>query len=195
MLIPSFLQEPLLNIAPLLTTAVIAPHGMTDLVHAENDDKVSQLFRINGLIVVSSILLQTVHMDNVINAVFAISSAIHFRHDFPIKSEFLKLCASTALVVNAESIGVELFICYMCFIHVPNHYNIYKPVLMNNLKRSFHYILVCAIIGTYALYSNLDIMHNGNVFTISKALIVSHIVYEEIYTKNNTVVNNVSLFE
>ena len=33
----------------MLTTAVIAPHGMTDLVHAEINDKVLPLFRINIL--------------------------------------------------------------------------------------------------------------------------------------------------
>ena len=55
MLIPYTLQTSFNNIIPVLTTAVIAPHGMTDLIHAENNNKVMQLFRINILCVASSI--------------------------------------------------------------------------------------------------------------------------------------------
>ena len=47
MILPPAIQTPLTNIIPLLTTAVIAPHGMTDLIHAEINDKVLPLFRIN----------------------------------------------------------------------------------------------------------------------------------------------------
>ena len=31
-----------------------------------------------------------------------------------------------------------------------------------------------------------QMMYDENVYTVSKALIISHIIYEEIYTKNNT---------
>jgi hypothetical protein len=195
MLIPHTLQEPLMNIVPLLTSAVIAPHGMTDLIHAENNDKVLQLFRINIVAVAASMLLHMMNMDGMTTAAFLTSSAIHFRHDFPIKNEFLKLFASSALVMNAENIGVELFIIYMCFIHVPNHYKIYKPMIMDNMKKSLFYISLCAIVATYAVYSNVQLMYDENVFCISKALIVSHIVYEELYTKNNTIMNNVNVFD
>ena len=57
------------------------------------------------------------------------------------------------------------------------------------------YILICAIATTSYFYSNGEIMYDENVFTISKALIISlnksycHIVYEELYTKNNTVIS------
>jgi len=193
MLIPHSLQEPLMNIIPLLTTAVIAPHGMTDLIHAENNDKVLQLFRINIVAVAASMLLHMINLDEMTTTAFLTSSAIHFRHDFPVKNEFLKLFASSALVMNAENIGIELFICYMCFIHVPNHYKIYKPMIMNNLKKSIFYISLCAIISTYAMYSNVELIYDKNVFTISEALIISHIFYEEFYTKNNTIVNKMNI--
>ena len=101
------------------------------------------------------------------------SSAIHFRHDFPVKNEFLKLCASSFLVLNAQKIGMDIFILYMCFIHVPNHYTIYKNMIKENFSKSFSYILICAIVTTFYFYSNGELMYNENVFTISTALIIS----------------------
>lgn len=189
MLIPYTLQTSFNNIIPVLTTAVIAPHGMTDLIHAENNNKVMQLFRINILCVASSMLFHIANFDTLTNILFMTSSAIHFRHDFPIKNEFLKLCASSFLVLNAQKIGMDIFILYMCFIHVPNHYTIYKNMIKENFSKSFSYILICAIVTTFYFYSNGELMYDENVFTISKALIISHILYEELYTKNNTVIS------
>ena len=58
-----------------------------------------------------------------------------------------------------------------------------------NFSKSFAYIMICAIVITFYFYSNENIMYDENVFTISKALIISHIVYEELYTKNDTIVS------
>ena len=187
MLIPYTLQTTFNNIVPILTTAVIAPHGMTDLIHAENNNKIMQLFRINILCVASSMIFHFADFDTLTNILFMTSSAIHFRHDFPVKNEFLKLCASSFLVLNAQNIGIEAFILYMCFIHVPNHYTIYKNMIKEHFSKSFTYISMCAIISTLYFYSNSNIMYDENIFTISKALIISHIIYEELYTKNNTI--------
>ena len=189
MFIPSVIQTSFDSIVPLLTTAVIAPHGMTDLIHAENNNKIMQLFRINILCVASSMLFQMINLDTITNVLFSTSSAIHFRHDFPVKNEFLKLCISSFLVLNAQKIGMEMFILYMCFIHVPNHYTIYKNMIKENFSKSFAYIMICAIVITFYFYSNENIVYDENVFTISKALIISHIVYEELYTKNDTIVS------
>tara|TARA_B100001173_G_C15978345_1_gene543273 strand:- start:158 stop:742 length:585 start_codon:yes stop_codon:yes gene_type:complete len=189
MILPPAIQKPLIDIIPLLTTAVIAPHGMTDLIHAETNDKVLPLFRINMLCVAGAIALHMVNMDLMTNVAFMTSSAIHFRHDFPIKNEFLKLCASSILVMNSRQIGAELFICYMCFIHVPNHYKTYESMIRENIMKSGLYIGLCAIVSTLYFYSDPNIMQNENLFVLSQALIISHIVYEELYTKNNTVIS------
>jgi hypothetical protein len=189
MILPPAIQTPLTNIIPLLTTAVIAPHGMTDLIHAEINDKVLPLFRINILCAASAMILHMMNMDIMTNVAFMTSSAIHFRHDFPVKNEFLKLCASSMLVMNARQIGIELFICYMCFIHVPNHYKIYEKMIKENMMKSGMYIGLCALVATSYFYSDPNILQNENLFVLSQALIISHIVYEELYTKNNTVIS------
>jgi len=189
MILPPAIQKPLIDIIPLLTTAVIAPHGMTDLIHAETNDKVFPLFRINLLCVAGAMILHMANMDIMTNVAFMSSSAIHFRHDFPIKNEFLKLCASSMLVMNAQQIGMELFICYMCFIHVPNHYKIYKQMIKDNFVKSSMYIGLCAIVSTFYFYSDPNIIQNENLFVLSQALIISHIIYEELYTKNNTAIS------
>ena len=68
-------------------------------------------------------------------------------------------------------------------------------MIKENFSKSFTYIIICAIATTFYFYSNGEIIYDENVFTISKALIISlnksycHIVYEELYTKNNTVIS------
>ena len=93
------------------------------------------------------------------------------------------------LVMNARQIGIELFICYMCFIHVPNHYKIYEKMIKENIMKSGMYIGLCALGATSYFYSDPNILQNENLFVLSQALIISHIVYEELYTKNNTVIS------
>lgn len=189
MILPPAIQIPLTEIIPLLTTAVVAPHGMTDLIHAENNDKVLPLFRINLLCAAGAMIMHMMNMDIMTNVAFMSSSAIHFRHDFPVKNEFLKLCASSVLVLNAQQIGAELFMCYMCFIHVPNHYKTYEPMIKANYVKSCLYIGLCAIVATFYFYSDPNIMQNENLVVLSQALIISHIIYEELYTKNNTAIS------
>jgi len=189
MILPPAIQNPLTEIIPLLTTAVVAPHGMTDLIHAENNDKVLPLFRINLLCAAGAMIIHMMNMDIMTNVAFMSSSAIHFRHDFPVKNEFLKLCASSVLVLNAQQIGAELFMCYMCFIHVPNHYKTYEPMIKANYVKSCLYIGLCAIVATFYFYSDPNIMQNENLVVLSQALIISHIIYEELYTKNNTAIS------
>lgn len=193
MLIPFSIKKQILDIAPLLTTAVITPHGMTDLIHAENENNVLPLFRINIICAGVSMILHIMNMDAMTNFMFMTSSAIHFRHDFPLQNEFLQICASSLLVLNSQNIGIEWFLVYMCFIHVPNHYKIYKQMIKENLVKSGLYISLCGAIATLYFYSDPSILQNDNVFTLSKALIISHIIYEELYTKNNTMFTNSTL--
>ena len=193
MILPPVIQTSLTNIVPLLATAIVGPHGMTDLIHAEINDKILPLFRINILCVSGAMLIHMMNMDLMTNVAFMASSAIHFRHDFPIKNEFLKMCASSTLVLNSQQIGAELFMCYMCFIHVPNHYKTYEPMIKENLVKSGLYIGLCAIVSTFYFYSDPNIIQNENLFVLSQALIISHIMYEELYTKNNTFISTQSI--
>lgn len=199
LILPPQISKQILEITPLLTTVVIAPHGITDLIHAEEHNKLIQLLRINVLSFASSIILHLIHLDVVTNFMFMTCSALHFRHDFPIKNNLMKILGSSLLVINTKIIGIELFILYMCFIHVPNHYRIYEYLIKENITKSFMYISLVAIVSTFLLFSDMSIMENENVYTISKALIISHIIYEEVYTKNNTkniftVLNNIIPF-
>lgn len=191
LILPSQISNKILEITPLLTTVVIAPHGITDLIHAEENNKLIQLFRINILSFAGSIILHLINLDNLTNFMFMISSAIHFRHDFPTKNNLIKILGSSLLVLNTKIIGVELFIIYMCFIHVPNHYRIYQNLIKENMMRSCVYILLVAIVSTYLIFSDVSMIENENVYTISKALIISHVIYEELYTKNNSIFSNI----
>ena len=54
---------------------------------------------------------------------------------------------------------------------------------MKNYDNNLQIIFVT----TFYFYSNGELMYDENIFTIGKALIISHIIYEELYTKNNTI--------
>ena len=191
LILPPQISNKILEITPLLTTVVIAPHGITDLIHAEENNKLIQLFRINILSFAGSIILNLIHLDNMTNFIFMISSAIHFRHDFPTKNNLMQIFGSSLLVLSTKTIGIELFIIYMCFIHVPNHYRIYENLIKKNIMKSCVYISLVAIVSTCLIFSDISMIENENVYTISKALIISHVIYEELYTKNNSIPFNI----
>jgi len=62
---------------------IIAPHGITDIIHAQQKNLIPILFKINGVTILSSILLNKFELENILNLVFITSSIIHFRRDFP----------------------------------------------------------------------------------------------------------------
>jgi len=170
-----------MNIAPLITTTIIAPHGMTDLVHADVNDKKKQLYKLNLICLLGSSFLCFCNQEDFLHLIFILSSAIHFRHDFPVESKPLKLLLSSLLVLNSESIGMPLFLMYMTFIHVPNHYRLNSKLISDNLRYSFLSIAGAMIILFTIGNNSPDLFYNENMFQLSKALIVSHIWYEEKY--------------
>jgi len=191
-ILPPQISKPIIELTPLLTTAIIAPHGMTDLIYAEENNSLQPLLRINAFCIAGAFLIHMMNFDDINNMLFMTSSALHFRHDFPIKNSSIQLLISSLLVANAQNIGIEIFMLYMCLIHVPNHYTIYKNLIAKYPVKSLYYISIVGILSTLFVYSDPSFMYNDNVHTISKGLIISHILYEELYTKNNTLFQNIT---
>ena len=175
-----------MNIAPLITTTIIAPHGMTDLIHADLNDKKKELYKINLICLLGGSFLCICNKEEILHYLFILSSAIHFRHDFfPIKSKPLQLLLSSLLVVNSEKIGMPLFLMYMTFIHVPNHYRLNSKIIRENLRYSFLSIFGATLLLFTIGNNTPDLFYNEQIFHLSKALIISHIWYEEKYIHND----------
>jgi hypothetical protein len=161
-----------------IINGVIAPHGMTDLIHAQQHQLVPQLLKINiGSVALSLICNQ--YNEMVLNALFFMSSIIHFRHDMPQIKRIPRFIWSSLLIFGLFFLHPELFILYMIAIHVPHHYQMSWFFIRQEKWRTFFTIL----------FSTYFFLHVGNKFEItnsivlnlSKGFIISHIIYGESF--------------
>ena len=126
------------NFFKYLTAGLIAPHGITDYIHAYNNNNLKNLNLIN---IISVLLFYSLHYfkkGRVINSLFITSSIIHFRRDFHIiNNEFKKFLLSSIIVyVNIFSDKIIYF--YLTLFHVPNHYiNVWNHLLVDKYRSFF----------------------------------------------------------
>jgi hypothetical protein len=168
---------------PLIKCAIngiIAPHGITDIIHAQQNYLIPQLFSINGLTILSSVLLHKYHLKNVLNVLFISSSIIHFRRDFP-KNKFIpRILFSSILLLISIFYNHNILLFYMLVIHVPNHYNLNWKYLKNEKIQTISTLSIST-----ALF--LIIGNNFDFLTLTpliKGLIISHVIYGEIFIFN-----------
>lgn len=175
------LHQFIMNIAP---PAIIAPHGMTDLIHANKYKLLDQLYRINAATIAGIFACHFFHQDDFINALFLGSSIIHFRNDMPAfgtagcTKNAIKFTCSSMLVATASIMSWNLFMYYMIFIHVPNHYRMNYKHIKHALPETIIAIGGLASILTAVDYSPIN---NPYLDWITKSLIIAHVVYEEVH--------------
>lgn len=165
-------------------SSIIAPHGITDLIHAQQNRLISQLFLIN----IMSIGTTTILINKSVSDMFFFAiSAYHFRNDMPLINLFPKFLISTIILLIFININPLYFVYYMIFLHVPNHYKINLIMMRKQPIYSVSLISIISIISTYIVNSNLilyPITHK-----IARGIIFSHIIYEELYVHKNKLVN------
>lgn len=170
-----------------IISGIIAPHGITDLFHAKQNNCVNQLLSINIACASSSLLLNTIHDPYcLLDASFFISSVIHFRHDMP--QVFPKSDYSTSLLLLLSSIfyNHDIFFIYMLFVHVPHHYYMNRNVIKEQLNLNISILILMTTISLYGTHI-VNVFDSLLLFDLSKGVIISHILYEELYIhKNNT---------
>ena len=169
--------------SPLIISTVIAPHGMTDLIHAYEHKKMQDLFRVNLLCIASACLGDFFHWPQVIDACFVLASIFHFRHDMPKIKNIPPYLFSALLVLNFEKIGIAAFLMYMCFIHVPNHYKQYSDLIEKHRVLTTAMISYAACVFGYITLYHPSLVSSSLMANMVKMIIVSHIVYEEVYDK------------
>ena len=163
-----------------LTTSVIAPHGITDLVHAIEENNMETLLKTYASTVASSYLLTEINMDSTLNFIFFILSVVHFRRDMPNIKEIPRYAWSFLFLQFSIINSPTLFFIYLTFIHVPNHYRLNWYTLKKNPKLSMGIVLLTTLL-IEVLGRDFDkFMLNDSIMSVIKGIIMSHVVYEEI---------------
>lgn len=170
---------------------IIAPHGCTDLVHAIQNKHLINFCKIQSISVASSLLLTKLNQIKIIDTIFYIATIIHFKRDIPkinnISRSFIVCC----MLFMSTYYTPNLFIYYMTFVHVPNHYisNWYY------LKKTPYLSLINLIVNTItititSLFNKNVYINNPLIHTIIKGIIISHIIYQEIFIHKNNYKTN-----
>lgn len=171
----------LIPIAPLtkyLTTSLIAPHGITDLVHAKETNHTMQLLTTYSLTNGGVLGLNYMHYDNAVNILLFLASVMHFQRDIPFRNK--TLLTSMMLLYFIFLDNNSLFL-YLSAIHVPHHYKLSWPFLKKNKPFSFFIIGATTALSMYFGKMYYEYYKDPLIFTILKGIICSHICYEEMY--------------
>lgn len=182
-----------MKLLPFIVTNVIAPHGISDLSHSILTERLPQLMTINAMTIVGSKLITPFNKNILLDIIFVVSSIVHFRKDFPkikinyntipnwvLCSVFLLGCVFAEYKINSD-LGVNMFLSYMTFLHVPNHYRFNWKYIKKNI------ILNLFLLTSFPVLFNLILKYfkinvSGNSFiNLMKAFIISHIIYDELY--------------
>ena len=168
-------------------TTIVAPHGMTDLIHANNTGLVNELVQVNtGIALGGHILHQTQHSE-ILTACFMISSIIHFRHDMPSIKGVPEFVLSGSMVPFFV-LKPDVFYMYMVFIHVPNHYRLNWKYMKPKINDNMIFMLFMTL--TFFLAGEVFFMYfmNDYMFDMAKSVVIGHMLYEELFihkSKNN----------
>ena len=174
------------NFFKYLTAGVVAPHGITDYIHALNNNNLAILSSINILSILFFYSLNFFNKRKFINLLFVSSSVIHFRRDFHIlNNKFLQYLFSSIIVyVNIFSDKIIYF--YLTLFHVPNHYiNVWNDLVIDKYKSFFIISLFTSfsLITSYYLVDEIR-MKNDLLKDILKGFIVAHVIYQEKFVHN-----------
>ncbi len=173
-----------------LTTTLIGPHGITDIIHANNTNILPEMSLTYGSVVGSTLVLSQTNMTPVIDILFFIASIIHFRRDMPNFKYIPRYLWSGSLLLFTMNYSPELFMLYMLAIHVPHHYSMNWEYMKQTPKFSVGLLIITStlmgIIGnSFEPGENMEL-----IITITKGIILSHIAYEELYIFKNNVIEN-----
>jgi len=173
-----------MRIVPFVNNIIIAPHGITDLIHAHHNDLIKPLLQIYGATFTASQILHITHLDIATHILFAVASIAHFRHDLSQLYMYRKtidpVYLSTLFVLLTPLLGTEAFTCYMVLIHVPRHY-IKSMSFLKEYVKEFHILLAIVSVISFYIYEKIGYM---NVLPSLEALVISHVLYNEKFVDN-----------
>ena len=178
----------ILPIKPLIikytTSGLIAPHGMTDFIHAFKNNTLLELNGLYALTTGSFVLLDQIDQSTLINMAFIFSSIFHFQRDVPLQNKSQRCFIITMFFLFCFLVNNEFLLYYMSLVHVPNHYKI-NWNLMKKLPLQSVGLLSISTFLIMFLGEQFYMENNALMNDVLKGIIVSHILYEELYIFND----------
>jgi hypothetical protein len=166
--------------APLqkfLWTQIVAPHGITDLIHAHKHNLYGKLAQIYGISITAASGTQALpHGDYVLLVTLCLASCVHFRHDlvsfFP-SVPYPTLCTGALLFPLVQQ--PDYFLAYMCLLHVPNHYRMAWTYVKE------HRAATLWLLVTMGIVSIIGLDYASTCMAPIIGIVIGHILYEEKY--------------
>ena len=160
----------------------LAPHGITDLIYAYKVNIFSHLFFTYFCSIVLTNMLYYKYK-KLLFYIFYLLSNYHFRND--LNNKFISVFLFNIIVKNcitktksAYIINPKLFIFYMLFFHVSNHYRKSWYFIKNYKLLTFILIILNGFISDFITKS---IKKKPNKIKYIIGIIIGHIFYSEKY--------------
>lgn len=164
-------------LAKLINTAIIAPHGVTDLIHSIQMNTTKPLYLVNLVTTSAFALAGQAGLSDISNIPFIYASLMHFRHDIPLENKY----AQYGIIAAIVALGIQyndIFYLYMVLRHVPRHYA-ENWKFMEKMPTFTILLLAATTFASIQLGSFIPM--DDTYFDLIKGVIVSHIIYEEQY--------------
>jgi len=160
---------------------IIAPHGVTDIIHAIQTRNVGNLLKYYGGAILCGEFCYLGHIEPIWNSIFVVTSIIHFRHDFDKifsisvpKPVSYSLTISFLAIVNQQSLLWPFFL-YMIFVHVPNHYSKSYSFIKSYPVLLGSFISIASVVSDMLLVESIS----NEVWIAVLSIVIGHIIYEE----------------
>lgn len=160
---------------------LIAPHGITDVIHAKQHNLIPQLIKINTITILTTATLTNLNLIPLLDIIFLTSSVIHFKRDFPINKFIPRYIVTSCFLLFSILYSYNLLICCMLFIHVPNHYKLNWTFLKKDKTFTASIITLTTIIFLLIGEKYDYLIYTSYMIDVFKGIIISHIIYEEMY--------------
>uniref|UniRef100_A0AB39JDL4 Uncharacterized protein n=1 Tax=Florenciella sp. virus SA2 TaxID=3240092 RepID=A0AB39JDL4_9VIRU len=165
-----------------IVTTLVAPHGITDLIHSMQNETIKPLISINSACILGSVLTSNQNIHFPINDIFfIISSIVHFRHDFSFAKQYNMDILCSIFTIYLFVMNHSLFFPYMILLHLPNHYKNNWKYIKKNKPVNFFIIFGFTLITS--IFGNNILNHPLILYDIYKGIVISHIIYGELYIK------------
>lgn len=171
-----------------IISAIVAPHGITDLIHCVQNNKAPELFFINTACVTSSIVSSShLYTDIGYNVCFAFGSVMHFRHDFKwfqtYKHRRILQYLLSSITILSFIFNIDLFYIYMVVLHVPNHYKNTWEDIIEHPVRNMSFIIMFISYCSYTITFPDTIQYPFILYDFYRGVIISHVIYQELYVQ------------
>lgn len=179
-----------MKIIPFIINTVIAPHGITDIGHSLITNNSKNLLKIYGInFTFTNLIININHLNDLMIYNLFLFSIIHFRHDFKninINNLIIPnyvLSFITLFILN--NMNSDFLIYYMALIHVPNHLNLNNFHIKKLLNLNVFLYIFTSIFCLYSYDNFNEFLNNEIVVNNIISIIISHIIYQELYILND----------